>query len=1585
VSRLSDGLWRNYVSTGIRLRTRALVSAIAGLLLASGFSLLGPAPAAFAAGPQLASPASGQTVGGIPTFRWNRINGVSRYDIQISATNGFASLLVNTSTVSSSYVPPVQLPAGQLWWRVRAQNTGDSGWTTDTFTRGPLDAPTITGPVADPNGPLKQPSNPPVVTWTTVPGAQSYTLQLSPDQAFADQNLLRTYTVSATSYVVPDLQIPTTYYMRVRANFPGDYQSSWSATSGSTQYQISGLADAGLVSPTFRQTVTDVALDWKPVLGAVAYDVQIDQDQNFSSLVVNARVDGTRYSPGNELQNDSYYWRVRAVDAAGNVRGWETVPVWEFTRNWPGQPSPVYPADGATVGDPFYFQWTPSERVNGSDEDVSLSSSYRIQVSDRSNFQGNVMECATTLTTFVPSSDCHPAAAGTYWWRVLGTDDFSQGPSVTRVITAKVSRFTYAPDQVQPIAPASGAHVTTPKLAWQPVVGAAQYHVTIRNLGTGQTYEYDTPSTTLTPRTILAPGGYEWQVQTVSGNFRLGAAYIVGWPTFQVDGPPAASAAQPEPLGNPSAQRFPTLTWTPVTNATSYQVWAKPAEASGYTFVDNFAYPAGEDFTDRFLVPGDYDYFVVAFNNGVRISNGGTGHFTIQPLAAVPTAKQYAALTGTDLPDDPDQPASDLNAHDCSTQVLTADNQSECDNLRNTPVLSWAPQANAGYYLLYLAKDKDMTNGVYGNQYGAARPIEVYQPMWTPTAALPDSQANTAYYVRIVPCTYGQGCGALQSAENAFDKLSRKTVLLAPQQGRLTGTTDQVGTTVACDQGTDPANGSPVSYCANDVTLSWEDYRNSETTSYQPTTDRPFDSGTPLQAPGQTEARSYVVQVATDPGFQNVFDQAEVDQATYTAPGQTYPEAPLYWRVRAIDGNGNQLPWSDTGKFIKKSPVPVPTVPADGATVPGDIVLGWNALGTAAYYHLEVYKLGDTTASPANRVLDRTTRQRVFTLESPLPALPAGNDYVWRVQRFDASNRAGDWSSRNAAAGEKWMHFTVAKPAPSLSSPAPGATDVAPSDTVFSWGAVNGAVSYQWERLAVGGTTVLESARTPALAWAPQDSIPGGSWDWRVTAYDSNGNNLGTSPSRTFTVVDTVTAQTALTITGSGRVGEALTLDGPDWNFPANTVNTTYQWLRDGGPIGGQSALTYTVTDADRGRQISVRATGTRDGYRTGTTTSNIIVGAAGNSPVATTDVVIDGSGKVGTTLTSIPPTWDSPSVTTSYQWRVDGAGVGGATQSTYVVRPEDLGKTITLAATGTRTGYDPGTSTSGGIVAKAGDPAVATTDVDINGPNAHTGSTWTVTAPTWNVSGVSTGYQWFRDANPISGATGTSYRLTDTDIGTSVTVHALGRRTGYQDGVSISRTVSVTALDAVVGSAAPSISGVAAVRETLTADPGTWQPSSGVSFTYQWFVDGLAVAKETGGRYVVRGRDAGKSVTVRVTAAADGWAAGSATSAPVTVVLMKSTTTASTSTPTITQKQRAVINVKVDLADYGVDLGSIQVFDGNKSLAKVGLKANGDGTVTIRLKKLTKGKHKISVRYLGNAYTQPSKAKPVKIVVIKG
>ena len=112
-------------------------------------------------------------------------------------------------------------------------------------------------------------------------------------------------------------------------------------------------------------------------------------------------------------------------------------------------------------------------------------------------------------------------------------------------------------------------------------------------------------------------------------------------------------------------------------------------------------------------------------------------------------------------------------------------------------------------------------------------------------------------------------------------------------------------------------------------------------------------------------------------------------------------------------------------------------------------------------------------------------------------------------------------------------------------------------------------------------------------------------------------------------------------------------------------MTTTYQWFRGSTAIGGEVGQSYTVTAADLTKNITVRATGARPGYISGTSTSNIIVGINGDAPVAVTGVTVSGTGKVGTSLTGTPPVWDHDAVTTTYQWQRDGANIGGATGTT--------------------------------------------------------------------------------------------------------------------------------------------------------------------------------------------------------------------------------------------------------------------------------------------------------------------------------
>ncbi|GAA2249617.1 hypothetical protein N1031_19725 [Herbiconiux moechotypicola] len=92
-----------------------------------------------------------------------------------------------------------------------------------------------------------------------------------------------------------------------------------------------------------------------------------------------------------------------------------------------------------------------------------------------------------------------------------------------------------------------------------------------------------------------------------------------------------------------------------------------------------------------------------------------------------------------------------------------------------------------------------------------------------------------------------------------------------------------------------------------------------------------------------------------------------------------------------------------------------------------------------------------------------------------------------------------------------------------------------------------------------------------------------------------------------------------------------------------------------------------------------------------------------------------------------------------------------------------------------------------------------------------------------------------------------------------------------------------------------PTISGTAKVGSTLTAKPGTWNPSPTLS--YQWLRGGKPISGATKPTYTATASDAGAKLTVSVTGKKSGYTTSTKTSAAVTVA--PGTLTA-TPTPTV-------------------------------------------------------------------------------------
>ncbi|HEX8780854.1 MAG TPA: hypothetical protein VF728_06775, partial [Nocardioides sp.] len=233
-------------------------------------------------------------------------------------------------------------------------------------------------------------------------------------------------------------------------------------------------------------------------------------------------------------------------------------------------------------------------------------------------------------------------------------------------------------------------------------------------------------------------------------------------------------------------------------------------------------------------------------------------------------------------------------------------------------------------------------------------------------------------------------------------------------------------------------------------------------------------------------------------------------------------------------------------------------------------------------------------------------------------------------------------------------------------------------------------------------------------------------------------------------------------------------------------VTLAHQWFRSGVAITGATASTYKLTSTDMGKTLTVRVTGTKSGYTTVAKTSAATATVLGvlTAPTPT----VSGTVKAGSTLTAAPGTWGPAPVTLAYQWRRAGVAITGATASTYTLTGSDTGKAMTVTVTGTKSGYATTAKTSAATVAVAAGTLTAPTPT-ISGTRT-VGSTLTAVPGTWGPAPVTLAYQWFRSGVAITGATASSFALTTTDRGKTLTVRVTGTKTGY---TSVARTSAAT------------------------------------------------------------------------------------------------------------------------------------------------------------------------------------------------
>jgi len=1544
--------------------------AVAGALALTGVLVATPTATAAPEAPTNVTLSLDSVNGGSARVSWDRVPGATGYVVQIDDSADFGSTLVSQATVNRVYVTPTQMPtATTLYVRVQAkQDSSSSPWSAAQSGQRPaLAAPAGAQPV---DGAVLAPGASPSFTWDPVAGASSYQVRIATSNSSeceTAQVKSGGWTSESTQFVVRDrvLKPSQPYYWCVRAALPNNVNSEWTAP---TLLQIGNLGAPTLVAPAIGATVRDVTLDWDPVPGASTYQLQVGWDQEFSNGVrIDTTLKATTWGPNPKiLDNRTWYWRVRALDASGNPHAWSTFRF--FTRAWTDQPVLEWPANNADVPTAdMYYEWSAVPRADY----------YTLQTASDADFTAGVTNCTTSHTTFV--GECGGNPNGYTYWRVLANEDQTLGINIggaqyehtTRTeVTAATPYRRYRSVIARPLqtAPANGASLAAsevPTLEWQPVTFAATYDVTVTNLGNGDTITNNTTATAFTPRARLAAGVYAWEVtpRTIDGvgfaNRPLGQQ-----PTFTVQAyaPDAPVAGAPGLLpAMVSGYRPPTLAWQPVQNATRYVVQVKPVDDTGWQrFADTFGYPEAQDDGAQFLAPGTYDWQVLPYNEDQPLAASAIGRFTIK-APYDPLITSYGTwLSGMDIEAALGGNAMYGNAGEAEDHCqLTTSTSAGCSNLRETPMLQWSPKAgatenpNIAYYRLAIYADQARTTSIVG-------PQKVRGHAWMRTAPIADAQggqegATSAYWVELIPCTYS-GCATSASSDptvsaplaHAFNKSYNQAVTLAPANDAVV-----------------PVSATPGD---NDLVFAWKDMLAAEASASV--------ANTALKnSHADTEAVKYQLSYARLADFSDA-TTVTVDHTTYTLP-TPLSDGDVYWRVRARDDDDNPFNWSDVAHFTITSPPTTGLSPSSADTaIGGRQALSWAPTPYAPKYVVEVYA-GDVPqgSSTTNRKIND---QDVFGTTWTPGTLLAPGLYTWRVRGKNASDNLMSWSA--------WRQFTVAPDSPTQLQAPPDA-DIAPQDLFMSWTEVAGATQYKvaW-RPKVGGTTT--SITTTGRAWAPTAAIgAAGEWEWQVTAMRGSTTWGAPSPWRTFRVALSPTATTPVSIPPSAVVGGNLTLTPPVWDFTEG-ASTTYQWFRGSTAIAGATGTVYSVTGDDFGKALKVVATIQVPGYLDGVSTSGTVTPTASGAPTATVVPVIGGDAHADGTLTVTTEAAWSNGATTTYQWLRDGTALSGKTGPTYVVQGADAGHSLAVRAIGKLTGHTDGVVTSNSIAALTGPAATSTSVPEITG-GTPVGSTLSLVAPpTWERSGSPvtancTKYEWLRGGAPISGATSATYKTVDADASLPVSVRVSCVQTGYDTG---GPAISSNAVVPVLGPAPsvvapPAITGNPVTGQRLEATTGSWSSAtSETKYAYQWLRGGAPISGATSYRYTLATADAGQSIAVRVTAKTPGYAPGEATSAPVVVSLaanskVSSTTTITRSAAKVRKGKKVTLSVVVTAAGR-TSLGTVTIefqIPGKSGVKTKTITLNGANTGVTKIKLKVKGKYKFRAVYKGMTNTTGS------------
>ena len=441
-------------------------------------------------------------------------------------------------------------------------------------------------------------------------------------------------------------------------------------------------------------------LKWNAVTGAAKYEVYRARSMN-GDYIKYSTVTGTSYTNTSYIENgNTYYYKVRALDANGTAGAWSSVVSVTYKQTLP---APTVTGGNDTQGRPT-LKW---KAVSG----AAKYEVYRARSKD-----GDYIKYSTVTGTSYTNIS-YIENGNTYYYKVRALKSDGTAGAWSSIVSV-----TYKQTLSAPTVTGGNDSQGRPTLKWKAVTGAAKYEVYRARSRSGEYIKYSTVTGTSYTNTSYIENGntYYYKVRALKSDGTAGAWSSIVSVTYRAASTGTLSA--PAVTGGNDSQGRPTLKWNAVSGAAKYEVYR--------------ARSLNGDYIKYSTVTG------TSYTNTSYIENGNTYYYKVRALKSDGTAGAWSSVVSVTY-----------------KQTLSAPAVTGGNDAQGRPTLKWNAVTGAAKYEVYRARslngDYIKYSTVTGTSYTNTSYIESGNTYYYKVRAL-DANGTAGAWSSIVSVTYKQ-------------------------------------------------------------------------------------------------------------------------------------------------------------------------------------------------------------------------------------------------------------------------------------------------------------------------------------------------------------------------------------------------------------------------------------------------------------------------------------------------------------------------------------------------------------------------------------------------------------------------------------------------------------------------------------------------------------------------------------------------------------------------------------------------------------------------------------------------------------